>query len=229
LVIAETAYQIATVVLAVCASIDILRQCITCFYLSRTTSQPFTEVLKMNASLRKSIHLGIKFYFGVVGWTAGYVMIAQDHQLYTRKDFNHVFYHAVGASIGSSIGLFLSCELVGFFEKYIIRNQDEAYQQINHRGAIGVAIKGILEAALWSIIGDLSFYKRLDLLDSQNVDKIVDSLIVGVPSSIGFSIMGIFTSIIGYYQIQLFRDAKQNTNYHYHYHQHRNPNENISK
>lgn len=203
-IILDTAYEIATVILLICFIIDLCRQFITAYKSGNNFS---------NISVSKSFLLGIKFFLGCIGWTMGYVMVAEDHQIYAEATWSHLAAHAVGASLGSFCGLFFACEMINYLQKYVIHRNNKEYEIIDHRSSVGVATKGILEAILWSILGDLNFYNRFND-DNKDANNICDALIVGIVASLGYSIMGLFTTVFRWYYTRsyyfsLFNDVEE--------------------
>ena len=177
IVIWETAVEIATVVLALCALVDYVRR----FTITKRQDRYVTVLLS------PSIILGIKFYFGVVGWTIGY-------EIGTLSDEFTIGIRGIFAGIGNYIGLLIACELINIYQ-FVISGYD-IFDPDAHFSSLGVAFRGFWEGIVWSVIGDAILYSA--------IGKIADSLLVGISASLAFSISGVFTSIFAvWYQSTL--------------------------
>jgi len=247
----HTAYEIATVVFAVVAFLDIMRQIVNGWskfcsinnnsnthHNNESFSSSFSQSLQHRLSVCDAIQLGFKFYLGVVGWTIGYVAVANEHPLYSRHGSLRIFYHSLGAGAGNFLALFIACELIDIIKYFWYQNMSyycyyygckncialknvnkQAHQRfesitmeedsqeetnnlccsINHRTALGIGTKAFLEGMLWSVLADEDFSQRLNQLHNTNAQNIIDALTVGIISSLGFSFMGLITSICGYF------------------------------
>jgi hypothetical protein len=205
-----TTMEVATTVFAICFLIDMIRQLFAAHRVSvarsrlkrsRTSSGACSLYLK-HKGLRKSARLAFKFFCGVVGWTAGYESVATEHQIDASTKTGTVdkfAIHAAAAGLGSSIALWLACETVEWLQ--VVRGSKKT-KAVNHRGAFGVAFKGFLEGACWSVLGDMNIYRYMDhqhIAESVPLlRKMVDGLTVGIAASLCFSLAGLVSSYFGY-------------------------------
>lgn len=162
----------------------------------------------MSDGMLSSFHLGVKFYLGCVLWTLGYEMIAKQHQIYAAQiDRKSTYNRSAAAGVGSAFGLLLAGQLIIFIEYYVINIKGVAagiracWFTTNQRGIFGVALKGFWEGFVWALIGDARLYVVFQ--DgyglSYNASAFLDSIILGLLSSIAFSVSGIFLSVCGYF------------------------------
>jgi hypothetical protein len=188
MVIMLTTLYIAPVVWVTCSFIDMIRQLV--LLRGRVDTYLATD------GARSSIALGFKFFMGVLGWTVGYEVVAGTHMFYAGADtaFMGIVAHALGAGVGEFFGLLVACELVALSE-FIITGHLHSAQPT---APIGIATKGLFEGIVWSVIGDLDLFTRLG---GTLAAGIFDSVWLGFWAALAFSIMGIATSLAGFWFI----------------------------
>ena len=150
-IIRETTTKIAPVIFLVCFLVDLLRQ----------------ALLSANPDLSYSVFLGFKFYLATILWTVGYEIF--------RKYESRI--RAVGAGLGTSLGLFLSTLVVTLGKGF--------------EAALGTGLRGFFEGYIWAITAD----KNL----SEKWGKFWDSIIVGLTSSLAYAFATVITFTIWYF------------------------------
>eukprot|EP01084_Bolivina_argentea_P172953 299559_1 len=188
--IVETTWYIATVVFLLFFMIDALRQ----LYLYDAFKSYYN-----NNGILSSFHLAFKFFFAVIFWTVGYEILANDHQIYSDKSkTDEIIFRSLGAGMGAFIGLIIAAQLISIIEYNLFMTKNRGYwYDTNQRGILGVAMKGFCQGLILSILGDLEIYK---IFGNNTASVILDSLIVGIASSLWFAFGGVYTSLLGYCQ-----------------------------
>ncbi|HVV68804.1 MAG TPA: hypothetical protein VHE99_07235 [Gammaproteobacteria bacterium] len=180
-----TSYQIAMPVFITCFSVDLLRRAIEKSMENNiTVKEAFSRLEKED--FIGAAKLALKFYGGVVGWTAGYKYLGAVLQ---KTGLMDVLANALGAAFGSAGGLFSICEAIEFAEV-----KAKKKDSMDHQASWGVAFRGAVEGAIWSVMGDKNLHQ---MLSSKNISdwlaKTIDSFAVGIPSGIGFGIASLGT------------------------------------
>jgi hypothetical protein len=188
-----TSYQIGLSVFLTCFAVDAVRHIYENYSKIKKPQYPEDPALVgcelISAAIKKyieektyikSAELSWKFLFGVIGWTTGYDYLGE---IFKNSGLAPLIAKALGAALGTGSSLFIACESVEAFEVYARKKKTD----MDHSSSMGVAMRGAVEGAVWSIVGDKNIHEILAAKKvPSGLAKAIDSLGVGISSGLAY-------------------------------------------